>query len=107
MAAENALIDMFRQLMRRTFAALDALENPGADSNADREKNNRIRIPENPDVLRLIKKINDSAGQESQRDIAFQFTNGDRKHADSLLRQVRRYPDLLKKHPKSLSARTA
>src|SRR5262249_39216237 len=49
-----------------------------------------------PDVLRLAKKIDkEKRNGSSQKQIALDFTDGDEQKADSLLRQLRRYPHLL------------
>jgi len=54
-------------------------------------------LPENPEVFRLAKAINDSSDTEqSQLQIAIQFTNGDEKKASNLLRQLRRFPHLVR-----------
>ena len=53
---------------------------------------------ENADVVRLAKEINNRRDAEvSQNDIALQFTEGDEKKAQNLLRQLRRYPHLIRK----------
>ena len=56
----------------------------------------RLVIPANPQVLKLAKKMNkDLANGMSKIEIARDFCEGDEKKAKSLLRQLRRYPDLL------------
>jgi hypothetical protein len=54
------------------------------------------RLPENKDVLRLAKKINDELpNYTSQRELAIAFCEGNITKADSLLRQLRRFPQLI------------
>ncbi len=67
-----------------------------ADSRTDKEKKSSRPIPENPDVLALAKKINKERRQGgSMKEIALDYTEGDEQMAESLLRQLRRFPDLL------------
>lgn len=95
-ATGKALLDLFRDLQQRILAALDVPEQADKDKKADR----RVRLPEKTDVMRLAKCINDSADEElSKLDIARQFTGGNEKRAQSLLRQLRRYPHLVRKRP--------
>lgn len=90
----EALLVLFRDLQQRILVALDVPEQADEDKKADR----RTRLPKNPDVMRLAKCISDSADEEpSKLSIALQFTEGDEKQAQSLLRQLRRYPRLLGK----------
>ncbi|MFC1597190.1 hypothetical protein ACFL5Q_04525 [Planctomycetota bacterium] len=68
-----------------------------ADSETDSAKLNALRVPDNPEILRLAKKIR----QERQtgatmKEIAIDFTDGDETKAESLLRQLRRYRNLLR-----------
>jgi len=54
------------------------------------------RVPENPEVLRLAKRIRGELSKGGTMiDIARDFTKGDEKKASNLLRQLRRYPHLL------------
>jgi len=63
-----------------------------ADTNADRQE---IVVPKNPKVIQLAHKIHQAGSKgKSQREIALEFTEGDEQQADSLLRQVRRFPHL-------------
>ncbi len=56
-----------------------------------------IRLPQNPDVLKLARLIRQRAQEGStQKEAALEFTGGDERKAESLLRQLRRYPHLLK-----------
>jgi hypothetical protein len=71
-------------------------KNRSADNEADNSRKKRQLIPTNPDVLRLAKRIKDSRNKDrSMSDVALDFTEGNRKKADNLLRQLRRYPHLL------------
>ncbi len=63
-----------------------------ADTRADTSRKNLTRVPRNNDVLRLHQKLVKEADKgRSQIDIARDFTEGDAKKADSLLRAVRRF----------------
>lgn len=95
-SADEALLQIFRDLQRDVIAECDKSGPDSADEDEDREPNRPIRLPENPVVLRLAREINARLPEEkSKRSIAIQFTNGDVKQADNLLRQLRRYPHLL------------
>src|SRR5262249_7182342 len=66
------------------------------DNKADKTKEKRRTIPENSQVLKLAKRIKKRTKGRSKMDVALEFTEGKEKEAKSLLRQLRRYPDLLK-----------
>jgi hypothetical protein len=71
-------------------------ESGQADKETDKPKKKLRTIPENPEVLKLAKGI--TKGREDGRsliDIARDFTDGNDAKAQSLLRQLRRYRDLL------------
>lgn len=94
--AEGVVIDSFRALQQRIISAL---ERSSADKSSDNRRLSRVKLPKNPNVLHLAIKINENIDQElSQHDIALQFTAGNKKRADNLLRQLRRFPTLLSKH---------
>lgn len=96
-AAEEVVIGLFRKLQQDVVAALEEKESTGADKNPDKRQSGPVKLPRNKDVFRLAKKINDEIHAElSQRQIAIAFTNGDEGKADNLLRQLRRYPHLLR-----------
>ncbi len=100
-AAERAIIELISDLQNRIVAALDETERTRADTPADTKSKGRVRLPQNPQVLALVKMINDNLDHErSQNDIAIQFTEGDEKRARSLLRQARRYRDVFPKRQK-------
>lgn len=68
-----------------------------ADSKTDSGESAAVRVPDNPDVLRLAKKIrSERKSGATMKDIAMDFTDGDEAKAKSLLRQVRRYRSLLR-----------
>ncbi|HUT12078.1 MAG TPA: hypothetical protein VMY42_16370 [Thermoguttaceae bacterium] len=71
-----------------------------ADSKTDNAVSARVRIPENPDVLRLAKKINERNGDMTKTEIALELTEGDQTQAESLLRQLRRFPCLTREADK-------
>jgi hypothetical protein len=73
---------------------------PSGRGQADNKPDNRGKkshcVPENPQVLRLAKKIKkERQAGVSQIDSARDFCEGDETKAESLLRQLRRYPHLL------------
>lgn len=88
----KALFDftkLFRALRAEIF---ERLEKATADSGADKKRKNMPKVPQNLEIVRLAQIIgrNKEPG-ETQLSIALRFTKGDRKKADSLLRQVRRH----------------
>jgi hypothetical protein len=90
--AEQGIVDLVRELQRRVIAALDERELSGADRKTDRTRPSAVRSPRNLKVIRLAHKIEDAARDgSSQREVALEFTNGNVKHAESLLRQIRRF----------------
>ena len=97
--ADRAFIGLISELQHRVIAALDEIEEKRADradKTSDSKEGGRVRLPKDPDVLRLAKLINDGLEHErSKSDIAFQFTDGDKRRAQNLLRQLRRYSHLL------------
>lgn len=95
-ATEAALIDVFREFQTEVINSLEIITDK-ADKAADKGGTGQIFLPKNIDVFRLAKRINDTIDAEgSQIAIALQFTEGDEMKAKSLLRQLRRYPHLLK-----------
>lgn len=65
----------------------------GADDSADTLK----KIPKNPDVLGLCKKLSRESGNgKSENEIAREYTGGNERKAMSLLRSARRYRHLWK-----------
>ncbi|HEX3658547.1 MAG TPA: hypothetical protein VHV55_22335 [Pirellulales bacterium] len=67
----------------------------------------KARIPANELVKQLARRINANRDPSlTQVAIALDVTKGNRKKADTLLRGLRRHPDLLKSKQSSLSART-
>jgi hypothetical protein len=71
----------------------DGADNCGqADSKADSKKKSSPKLPENPEVSRLINRLNQNRDSgRSKIDIAREFTDGDEKGAKNLLRQTRRF----------------
>ncbi len=97
-AADRAAIGRISELQHRIIAALDEA---GADTTSDTKANSRVKLPESDDAFRLARMINNNIDHErSKSDIAHQFTGGDEKRARTLLRQLRRYPGLLRKRKK-------
>jgi hypothetical protein len=83
----------------RQWATIE--EPPGAggqaDSKADKKPKKSHPVPVNPDILKLAKKLKKDREKEmSLIDIAREFCEGNERRAQSLLRQVRRYPGLWK-----------
>jgi hypothetical protein len=66
-----------------------------ADSKPDKRPKEMKVIPDNPEVLKLAKKIKNREKGVSQIDSAREFCECDERKAQSLLRQVRRYRHLL------------
>jgi len=67
-----------------------------AESRPDTVKPVPRRLPENPDILRLAKDIRRKCRVgASKKEIALEFAEGDGARAESLLRQLRRYPHLI------------
>ncbi len=92
--SETALIALLQDLQRRVMAALE--EHHDADSDSDNKKTKRRAMPENIRVLELARRINAEGGDgRSKKQIAMEFTKRNKKDAESLLRQVRRFPNLL------------
>jgi hypothetical protein len=104
--ADAAFVGLLRELRGRIIDKLESqavLANAeiGADNGADSNQKNAAvrspRLPQNPKVLRLAIEIQKKSGSGiSQHQVAIEFTNGDQRKADNLLRQLRRYPDLRK-----------
>jgi hypothetical protein len=92
--AQTELMETFRNLQQRILSALERSADK-SDKSADKSPAQPIRLPRNPDVIDLAKRLNDKApAGRSQMEIAVEFTDGDEELAASLLRQVRRYPNL-------------
>jgi hypothetical protein len=66
-----------------------------ADREADKPPIKRHMIPDNPEVMQLARLIRQDRRERTKTDVALEFTDGDEARAQSLLRQLRRYPDLL------------
>ncbi len=67
-----------------------------ADNKTDNGKKFQSVVPENPEVLKLAKKIKAEFPKNGTRiDIAREFVGDDEKKAQGLLRQLRRFPHLL------------
>ncbi len=97
-AADQAVIDLIRDLQRRVISALDEVESLRADKETDRYRPSAARVPQNMEVVRLAHEIGrSSCDSVSQVEVALQFTDGDKQRADNLLRQVRRFGLIPKK----------
>lgn len=93
--AQSAVMDVFHFLERRVIAALEDRADR-ADTKADKSEVKAVRLPQNVDVNELARLINKTVGAEgSKLAVARQFTDGDEKRAQNLLRQLRRFPHLL------------
>ncbi len=67
-----------------------------ADKSADTSNKKKLVVPRNVEVLKLAIEIKaEKSKGRSKEDVAIEFTNGDQTKAESLLRSLRRYPDLL------------
>lgn len=94
--SDAELIDLENQIEAELYRAENLTRADKPDSKPDNEKES-VRIPGNPDVLRLAKFIRDNRHTgDSESRLAKQFTDGDAKKANNLLRQLRRFPDLKK-----------
>jgi hypothetical protein len=67
-----------------------------ADTKTDKKKKSSSRIPANDDISRLARKVlKELPVIGSKKEIALDYTDGDKKKAETLLRGLRRYPHLL------------
>jgi hypothetical protein len=90
-------------LMKQTRGGTPSLVTPKDDRTADNKTDNPKKSrknpsPENTEVLKLAKYIKRQWKQrpsEKKTSLALEFTNGDNDKAESLLRQLRRFPHLL------------
>jgi hypothetical protein len=97
--AEADVIEVFRAFQLKVIAALEKCADK-TDNDTDKFGADLVSLPKNLDVARLAKLIRDNRRVErSKMAIALQFTEGNKKRARSLLRQLRRYPVLLKRSP--------
>jgi hypothetical protein len=66
------------------------------DRKADEKSKKNVRAPRNPDAIQLAVKINKAEGSGRKKTaIAREFTDGDEKKAQSLLRRLRAFPHFL------------
>lgn len=104
--ADSAFVGLLKTLRDRIMIKLESsesaapratfTEDSGADTKQKKSPICDLHLPENPEVLRLAAEIQKKSGAGiSQRQVAIEFTEGDRRKADSLLRQLRRFPNLL------------
>jgi hypothetical protein len=72
-----------------------------ADKKADKPKKNRKLVPDNPKVAELARRINLNLGRDfrSKIEIARDYTDNDEAEAQKLLRELRRFPNLLNDKP--------
>jgi hypothetical protein len=69
----------------------------GADTKADKPKKRICTIPRNSDAVKLAQKLKKGRVEgRTDIDVAREFTEGNEQKAQSLLRCLRHYPDLLK-----------
>ena len=100
-AADRSAIGLISELQCHLILALDQLEHVGADTSADKSAERKRRVPRDLNILRLAILINENHGKgRSQNELALQFTGGNKKRAQSLLRNLRRYPHLVHKRKK-------
>jgi len=67
-----------------------------ADNKADKKQKKWASIPKQTDVLKLAKKIRQERNSgRTKTDIAREITEGNERKAQTLLRELRRYPHLL------------
>lgn len=92
----DVLVEKFSTILESLF---DRMNPNGADNKTDNGKKTRKNpVPENPEVSRLAKYIKQQwkrRPNDSKESLALEFTDGDAKKTDNLLRQLRRFPHLL------------
>jgi hypothetical protein len=75
----------------------EAKASGAADSKTDNEKKSPPPLPDNHDVAKLARKINKEMPVVGNKTaIARDYCDGDERQAQNLLRQLRRFPHLLK-----------
>lgn len=101
-ACDAAVVKVFREVRQQIVAKLSQpdVERDPADRKPDKTGKKSavkpIRLPRNHDVTELARLVQRGLQHgQSQIEVALGFTDGDRAKADSLLRQLRRYPHLL------------
>ena len=89
----RALPDFNADFLQRAILKETALV---TDKKADK-KRRKAAVPENPDVMRLATLIRNNLKNpgETKIGIARGFTSGDEEKAQTLLRELRRFPNLL------------
>jgi hypothetical protein len=87
------LVDVVAKLREQAEERADS-----ADTGADTATKKRQQLPDNVDARDLAHELEKELpkGGKSRNQIALEFTRGDKKKADNLLRTIRRFP-LLKK----------
>lgn len=102
--SQVGILDLFKSLRRQIIAKLSDLARSktkiGADNNPDKRGKKSagrpLSLPRNVDVIRLAKEIQRSQQFGlSKAQTALDFTNGDKKRADTLLRGLRNHKYLL------------
>lgn len=100
--AQSGALELFKSLRRQIIGKLSDLARTktSADKSPDKpgkkSAGQRVRLPRNDDVLRLAKELQRNERQGLPKtQVALEFTNGDRTKAETLLRELRRYPDLI------------
>ena len=88
----ETIVGKAKSTLDRISAATQVL----ADGKTDGKKNNKNLVPENPEVAKLAKRIKKELPKGGNKtDIARDFADGNEKKAQSLLRKLRDYPNLL------------
>ncbi len=99
--AESAsnFVEALSSMVERIRVAVETIAGDSADTpdtKTDNKRRKRNIVPNDPAVLRLAKKINKELSNGGTKiDIARDFTDGNEKEAQRLMKQLRRYPDLL------------
>ncbi|MFO0868448.1 MAG: hypothetical protein U0935_05825 [Pirellulales bacterium] len=79
----------YLELLADQIEAQRTVADTKADTKAD---TGRISLPENNDLLKLAKKLQKEYPKEGTKtDIATDFCGGNKKRAENMLRQLRRY----------------
>lgn len=95
------LLEAIGQEEARTVAGSAIVVSGQPDSGADNGKKNPMPLPENPDVVELARRVSQARGTSGTHgvrkvDLARELCEGDEERAQSLLRQLRRFPRLLR-----------
>jgi hypothetical protein len=92
--AHDDVAGIFRSLQNRIMSTLEEAADK-TDRRTDKPDSDRPLSPQNGDVTELARRIRKAGRGETKKAVALDFTEGNEKYAQSLLRELRRYPNLL------------